>query len=65
MESQAHLGVKIVLAVLVELGSSDVKTNLDLAGVTSLLDSLGQELKGLLGTGYVGGESTLVTDVGS
>ena len=61
----AHLEVEVVLAVLVELGRGDVETDLDLASVAGLLDGLGKELKGLLGTGDVGGESALVTDVAS
>ena len=56
------LEVKVVLAVLVELGRGNVETDLDLASVASLLDSLSEEVKGVLGTGDVGGESTLVTD---
>jgi hypothetical protein len=57
--------LKVVLSVLVELGGSNVKTDLDLAGVTSLVDSLSEDLKGLLSTSNVGGESSLVSDVGS
>lgn len=59
-----RLEVKIVLAVLEEFRRSNVKTNLDLASVTSLLDGLGKEVQGLLSTGDIGGETTLVTDVG-
>lgn len=59
-----HLEVKVVLAVLEELRGSNVKTDLDLASVTSLLDGLGKEVEGLLSTRDIGGETTLVTDVG-
>lgn len=59
------LEVKVVLAVLVELGRRNIETNLDLASVAGSLDGLGEELKGLLGTGNVGGEATLVSDVDS
>lgn len=64
MATDTHLEVKVVLALLVELGRSNVKTDLDLAGVTSLLDGLGKELKRLLSTGDVRGETTLITNVG-
>ena len=60
----AYLEVKIVLALLVELGGSDIETDLDLSSVTGLLDGLSKELEGLLGTRDVGGETSLVTDVG-
>ena len=60
----AYLEVKIVLALLVELGGSDIKTDLDLASVAGLLDGLGKELERLLGTRDVRGETSLVTDVG-
>ena len=59
------LEVKVVLAVLVELGGRDVEGDLDLALVAGLLDGLGQELEGLLGTRDVGREATLVTDIDS
>ena len=55
--------LQVVLAVLVELGRSDVEGDRDLALVTGRLDGLHQELEGLLGTRDVGGETTLVTDV--
>lgn len=57
------LEVKVVLAVLVELGRGNVKTNLDLASVAGSLDGLGEELESLLGTRDVRSEATLVTDV--
>jgi hypothetical protein len=60
----AYLEVKIVLALLVELGGSDIETDLDLTSVTGLLDGLSKELEGLLGTRDVRGETSLVTDVG-
>jgi hypothetical protein len=61
---RAYLEVKVVLALLVEFGGSDIETDLDLSSVTGLLDGLGKELEGLLGTRDVGGETSLVTDVG-
>lgn len=63
-DASAHLEVKVVLAVLEELRGSNIKTDLDLASVTSLLDGLGKEVEGLLSTRDIGGETTLVTDVG-
>ena len=60
----AYLEVKVVLALLVELGGSDIETDLNLTGVTGLLDGLSKELEGLLGTRDVRGETSLVTDVG-
>jgi hypothetical protein len=60
----AYLEVKVVLALLVELGGGDIKTDLDLSGVTGLLDGLGKELEGFLGTRDVRGETSFVTDVG-
>jgi hypothetical protein len=60
----AYLEVKIVLALLVELGGGYIETDLDFTGVTGLLDGLGKELEGLLGTRDVRGETSLVTDVG-
>ena len=57
------LEVEVVLAVLVELGGSDIESDLNLALVSGLLDGLSQELERLLSTRHVGGESTLITDV--
>ena len=57
------LEVEVVLAVLVELGRSDIEGDLDAALVAGLLDGLSQELEGLLSTGDVGGETSLITDV--
>lgn len=59
-----HLKVKVVLAVLEEFRGSNVKTDLDLASVTGLLDSLGKEFERLLSTRDIGGKTTFVTDVG-
>ena len=59
----ADLEVKVVLALLVELGGSDIKTDLDLSSVTGLLDGLGKELERLLGTRDVRSETSLITDV--
>ncbi|GBE58766.1 phosphopyruvate hydratase, putative [Babesia ovata] len=48
----------------VELGSSDIHGNLDLAIKAGLLDGLNQQVEGLLGGLDVRGETTLVTHVG-
>lgn len=58
------LEVEIVLAVVEELGGSNIHTNLDLVSVTGLGNGSLQELKTLGVVLNVGGESTLVTDVG-
>ncbi len=55
--------VQVVLALLVELGRRDIKSNLDLALVSSLLDGLGEKFEGLFGSGDVGCKSTFVTNV--
>ena len=60
-----YLEVEVVFAVLVEFRRSAVDSNLDFAGVSSLLDSLGQELERVFGTFDVGRKSSLVTDVSS
>ena len=57
------LEVKVVLALLVELGGSDIESDLDAALVAGLLDGLSQELEGLLGARDVRSESSLITDV--
>mmetsp|Transcript_22761 Transcript_22761/g.35650 ORF Transcript_22761/g.35650 Transcript_22761/m.35650 type:complete len:325 (-) Transcript_22761:275-1249(-) len=57
------LEVKVVLAILVELRGGDVHADLDLAGVSSLLDGLDQEVQALLVLLDIGGETTLVTNV--
>lgn len=62
---RTHLEVQVVLAVLVELGRSDVETDLDFTGVASLRNSLGEEFEGFFSTGNVRSETTLITDIGS
>ena len=57
------LEVKVVLAVPVELGRSDVKSNLDAALIACLLDGLSEKLKRLLGTRDIRRETTLITDI--
>ena len=57
------LEVEVVLALLVELGGGNIESDLDAALVASLLDGLSQELEGLLSTGDVGGETSLITEV--
>lgn len=59
------LEVKIVLVglLVVELGRSSINGNLDLAGVASSIDGLGDEVKSLLSGLNIGGNTTLVTDV--
>ncbi len=61
----SHLEVQVVLALLVELGRSDIQTDLDLTLVTCELDSFGEELKRFFSSRDVRSETTLVTDVGS
>jgi hypothetical protein len=57
------LEVQIVLAVLVELGGSDVESDLDFAFVSGSLDGLLEEIERLLGARDVWCETTLVTNV--
>lgn len=59
------LEVKVVLVglLVVELGRSGINGDLDLAGVTSGGNGLGDEVKSLLGSLNIGGNTTLVTDV--
>jgi len=61
------LEVKVVLLGidLVELAGGNVHGDLDLAGVASLLDGLGDEVKSLLGGLNIRSDTTLVTDVTS
>ena len=59
------LEVQIVLAILVELGRSDVQRDLDATLIARLLDCLDEQLERFLSTRYVGGEATLITDVNS
>lgn len=61
------LEVEVVLLLLdlVELAGGNVHGDLDLASVASLLDGLGDEVKGLLGGLNIGSDTTLVTDVTS
>lgn len=61
------LEVKVVLlgVGLVELAGGNVEGDLDLAGVTSLFNGLGDEVKSLLGGLNVGSNTTLVTNVTS
>lgn len=53
-----------LLSVLEELGGSNVEGDGDLSGVSSLLDGGDEEVEGLGGSGDIGGESSLVSDVG-
>ena len=59
------LEVKIVLllGLLVELAGGNIHGNAHLAGVSGLLDGLGDEVKGLLSGLNIGGNTTLVADV--
>lgn len=59
----AYLEVQVVLAFTVELGRGNIHGDLDLAGVTSLLDGIGDEVKGLLGGLDIGSDTTLVSDI--
>lgn len=53
-----------LLSVLEELGGGNIESDGDLSGVTSLLDSGNEEVEGLSGSRDVGGESSLISDVG-
>jgi hypothetical protein len=55
--------VVLLLLGLVEFAGSDIHGNLDLASVASLLDGVGDEVKGLLWSLNIGSNTTLVTDV--
>ena len=59
------LEVKVVflLVGLVELAGGDIHGDLDLAGVTSSLDGLADEVESLLGSLNIGSDTTLVTNV--
>jgi hypothetical protein len=59
------LEIKIVLAILVEFGSSTIHTNLDLTSVTSLFNSLDQKFKTFFILLNVRSETTFITNVGS
>ena len=59
------LEVEVVLSILVKLGGGNVESDLDLSLIAGFLDGLAEELKGLVCTRHVGGESTLITDVDS
>jgi len=59
------LKVQIVLAVLVKLGRGNIESDLNLALVSGLLDSLRQEFQGFISSRDVGGEATFITDVDS
>jgi hypothetical protein len=59
------LEVEIVFPILVKLGGGNIESDLDLALITSLLDGLAEELKRLVCTRHVGGESSLITNVDS
>ena len=57
------LEVKIIFSILVELGGGNIEGDFDLALITGFLDGLTEELKRLVGTRYIGGESSLITNV--
>lgn len=61
------LEVEVVLlgVLLVELAGGNVHGDADLASVASLLDGVGNELEGLLGSLDIGSDTTLVTNVAS
>lgn len=61
------LEVKVVLLLvgLVELGGGNIHGDLDLAGVASLFNGVGDEVKSLLSGLNIGSNTTLVTDVAS
>jgi hypothetical protein len=53
------------LAILVELRGSNIHGNLDLIGIASLSNRIGDEVKALLGGLNVKDDTTLVTDLTS
>ncbi|KAH3667348.1 hypothetical protein OGAPHI_002997 [Ogataea philodendri] len=57
------LEVQVVLSVVVELGGGRVQGNADLAGVASSLNGVDNEVQGLLWSGEVWSNTSLVTDV--
>ena len=57
------LEVKIVFAVLIELGGSNVEGNLDFPLVAGILDGLDEELKNLLCARHVRGKSSFITNI--
>lgn len=61
------LEVQVVLLLLglVELAGGNIHSDVDLAGVTSLGDGLGDQVQSLLGSLNIGSDTTLVTDVTS
>ena len=61
------LEVQVVLlgVALVELAGSNVQGDVNLAGVSGLLNGSGDQVESLLGSLNVGGNTTLVTDVTS
>ena len=61
------LEVQVVLLGIgvVELAGGDIHGNLDLSSVASLLDSIRDELKSLIGGLNVWSDTTLITDVAS
>jgi len=57
------LEIQVVFSILEELGGRDIKCNLDFTFISSLLDGLRKEFQRFVGTGYVWGESSLITDI--
>jgi hypothetical protein len=55
--------IVLLLGLLVELARGNIHGNLHLTGVAGLLDGIGDELKSLLGSLDIRGNTTLVTDV--
>ena len=53
-----------LLSLLVELRGGNIESDGDLSGVTSLLDGDDEEIERLGGSRDVGGESSLISDVG-
>ena len=59
------LEVEIIFAILIELGGSNIESNLDLSLITGLLDGLAEELERLIRARDVGGEPSLITNIDS
>ena len=59
------LKVKVVFAVLEELGRGGVECDLDLAFITGLVDRLGDQVERFVCSGDVGGKSALIADIDS
>lgn len=57
------LEIQVVFAILVKLGGRDIKRDLDFTFIPSLLDGLRKEFQRFVGSRYVWGESSFITDI--